>query len=125
MVEAVTPKYLYLSNQIVPRIKLALRVLVGDRSTEVLPALKNIFLEGLQSSGSAQEGIEQFVAAQQVPKSVAFWEFETCKEDNDEKEDDEHGEDEDVDENKNEGKDEEDEDEDDADGNGNDKVENN
>ena len=59
-------KDLHLSKQFLPRIAPALQVLVGDRSTEVLPSLQNILLEGLQSSGSVQEGIVQFVAARQV-----------------------------------------------------------
>ena len=56
-------KDLYISKQFVRRVEPALQVLVGDRSTEVLPAIQNIFLKGLQWSGSVPEGIRQFVAA--------------------------------------------------------------
>ena len=80
-------KDLYLFKQFVLRIAPALQVLVGDRSTEVLHALQNILLEGLQSSGSVQAGIVQFVAARQVtshPITVACW--ERCKEESEEEE---------------------------------------
>jgi hypothetical protein len=69
-------KTLYLSRQVAPRIVPALKELVGDRTTEVLPTLDNIFLEGLQPSGLVQEGIEQFVSARQVtshPITVSAW----------------------------------------------------
>jgi hypothetical protein len=67
---------LYLSKQVTPRIMPAIQELVGDRTIEVLPALQNIFLEGLQSSGPVQEGIKQFVAARQLtshPIAVSAW----------------------------------------------------
>ena len=60
-------KNLYLSEKIALRIGPALQEEhVEGRTTELLPTLENIFLEGLESSGRAQEGIGQFVAAQQV-----------------------------------------------------------
>ena len=68
---------LYLSKQFAPIIAPTLQVLIGGRTTEVLPALQNIFLEGLEPSGPIQEGIEQFVSARQViglPIAVACWE---------------------------------------------------
>jgi len=43
----------------------------------VLPALQNIFLEGLQPSGTVPKGIQQFVATRQVtdhPIVVSDWE---------------------------------------------------
>ena len=70
-------KDLYLSRQFAPRVAPALQEPVGDRTTEVLPALQNIFLEGLQSSGPVQEGIGRFVAARRVtshPIAVTCWE---------------------------------------------------
>jgi hypothetical protein len=76
-------KNLYVSEQFVPRIAPALQELVGDRTTEVLPFLKSIFLEGHQPSGPVQEGIGQFVAARQVtsqPIAVACWEKENDEE---------------------------------------------
>ena len=69
-------KNLYLCEEIAPRIMPALLELVGRRTTEVLPALQNIFLEKLRPSGPVQEGIRQFVAARQVtghPTAVFRW----------------------------------------------------
>ena len=59
-------KNLYLSEKIALRIGPALQEHVEGRTTELLPTLENIFLQGLGPSGLAQEGIVQFVAAQQV-----------------------------------------------------------
>ena len=59
-------KTLYLSEVIAGRIIPALQELVGDRATEVLPTLENIFLEDGQQSGPVQEGIQQFVAVRQA-----------------------------------------------------------
>ena len=67
---------LYLSEGIAIRIIPALKELVGGRTTEVLPTLQNIFVEGLQPSGPVQEGIGQFVAARQIighPIAVTCW----------------------------------------------------
>jgi hypothetical protein len=71
-------KNLYLSKQVAPRIVPALQELVGTRTTEVLPTLQNVFLEGVPSSGPVQEGIGigQFVAARQVtshPIAISSW----------------------------------------------------
>ena len=62
----VAVKNLYISEEFVPRIAPALEELVGVRTTEVLPALENIFLAGLPPSGPLQERIEKFVAARQL-----------------------------------------------------------
>ena len=59
-------KNLYLSEQIASRIVPALQELVGERATELLPALQNIYLEKLLPSGLVQEGVGKFVAARQV-----------------------------------------------------------
>jgi F-box-like len=59
-----------------PRSCPALQELTEGRTMEVLPALQNIFLEGLESSGPVQEGIGKFVAARQVasrPMAVSSW----------------------------------------------------
>jgi hypothetical protein len=72
----VAVKDLYLSEEFVPHIAPALQELVGGRITEVLPALENIFLEELQTSGPLQEGIENFVAARELtnlPVTVSRW----------------------------------------------------
>jgi hypothetical protein len=69
-------KKLYLSEEFAQRIAPALKELVGARTTEVLPALQSIFLQGLRRSGPIQEGIQQFVAARQVtshPITVSPW----------------------------------------------------
>jgi hypothetical protein len=69
-------KNLYLSDVFAPRIVPALQELVGSRVTEVLPALQNIFLEGLQPSGPVQEGIQKFIATREVtsdPIAVSPW----------------------------------------------------
>ena len=74
-------KNLYLAEYVASFVAPALQELVEGRTTEVLPtvlpALQNIFVEKLESSGSVQEGIRRFVAAQQVaghPIAVSRWE---------------------------------------------------
>ena len=68
---------LYLSKEFAPRIGPALQELTGERTTEVLPALQNIFLEGFQQSVPVEEGIAQFISARQPtnhPVSISIWE---------------------------------------------------
>jgi hypothetical protein len=62
----VAVKNLYLSEESVLHIAPALHGLVGGITTEVLPTLENIFLEGFQPSEPLQEGIEKFVSARQL-----------------------------------------------------------
>ena len=67
---------LYLCKNFEHRIAPALEELAGARTTEVLPALDNIFLEGLQPLRPFHEGIERFVAARQLtshPVAVSRW----------------------------------------------------
>jgi hypothetical protein len=69
-------KNLYLQEGFVPQIAPALQELVGGSTTEVLPSLENIFLEGFQPSGPLHEGIEKFVAARRLtshPVAVSGW----------------------------------------------------
>ena len=69
-------KNLYLGEEIALLIGPALQELSEGRTTEVLPALQNIFLKGLEPSGPVQEGIRQFVASRQVtsrPIAVSIW----------------------------------------------------
>ena len=69
-------KNFYLSEEFASRIAPALEELVEGRTTDVLPALQNIFLKGLGSSGSVQESIGQFVAARQAanhPVGIYPW----------------------------------------------------
>ena len=72
----VAVKNLYLPEQFVPRIVSALQELVGERTTEVLPTLGNIYLEGFQQGIPLHKGIEKFVAARQLtsyPVAVSHW----------------------------------------------------
>jgi hypothetical protein len=67
---------LYLSNEFAPGVVLALRELVGDRMTEVLPNLQNIFVEWLKPQDRFQKCIRQFVAARQLsghPIAISGW----------------------------------------------------
>ena len=72
-------KDLYLSEEFGPGIAAALQELVGARITEVLPSLQNIFVKGLEPSGSFQENTGQFVAARQLsdrPVAISFWDLD-------------------------------------------------
>jgi hypothetical protein len=69
-------KNLYLSEQISPRLVLALQERTGGRTTEVLPALQNVLLEEFQPSEPVQEGIAQFISARQLtncPVAISVW----------------------------------------------------
>ena len=69
-------KDLYLTRGSVPLIAPALQGPIEEGGTEVLPALKNLFLEELPLSESVQEAIGQFVAARQLadrPIAVSHW----------------------------------------------------
>jgi len=70
-------KDLYISSEFAPRIVPALQELVGERVTEVLPALQTLYLEEPIPSGPVQEIVGQFVAARQLsnyPVVVSRWE---------------------------------------------------
>jgi len=69
-------KNLYLAKEYVPRILPALQELVGERVTEVLPALESLFLEEPHPSGPVQEVIEDLVTARQLsnhPIAISHW----------------------------------------------------
>jgi hypothetical protein len=70
-------KDLHMSQEFVPRITAALRELVaGESVSEVLPALRSVFLEEPLPLGPVQEAIGQFVAARQLaghPITVSHW----------------------------------------------------
>ena len=71
-------KNLYLSEKFASLIIPALQELTGGRTTEVLPALQNIFLEEHQPLGTVQAGIQQFSATRQAtghPITVSHWEY--------------------------------------------------
>ena len=70
-------KNLYLSKQFAPRIAPALQELSGGRTTEVLPALQNLFLEDFRPSEPVQEGIGELISARQLinrPVVISVWE---------------------------------------------------
>ena len=72
----VAVKNLFLPKKFVPRIASALQELVRERTTEVLPTLGNIYLEGFQPWIPLHKGIEKFVAARQLtsyPVAVSCW----------------------------------------------------
>ena len=62
----ITVKDLILDELVASSVASALQELVGERVTEMLPALQNIFLEGSPPSGLIPEGIAKFVAAREV-----------------------------------------------------------
>ena len=69
-------KNLYLPGALWPRMGPALQELTGGRTTEVLPALENVLLEGFQPSEPVQEGIEEFISARQLinrPVAISAW----------------------------------------------------
>jgi hypothetical protein len=69
-------KDLYVCKELAKCFALALKDLVGERVTDVLPALECLLLEELQPSGVIQETIEPFVAARQLlgnPVAVSCW----------------------------------------------------
>ena len=71
-----TVKNLYLCEKFAPRIGSAFEELVMEETTEVLPTLQNIILEGLQTSGFYDEGIAQFVGMRgysRHPVDVFHW----------------------------------------------------
>jgi F-box-like len=69
-------KNLYLSKQFAPRIAPALQEMTVGGTTEVLPTLENLYLEGFQPSESVEEGIERFISARQLtnrPVAISVW----------------------------------------------------
>ena len=71
-----TVKSVYLSEGVVPRIVPALQELIEQNQTEVLPALKGLYLEEPHPSGPVQESIEKFVTSRQLsghPRAISRW----------------------------------------------------
>ena len=67
---------LYVSKGRVPLIATVLRELAKGRVMEVIPTLRNFFLEEPQASGPTQEAIRSFVVARQLsdhPVAVHDW----------------------------------------------------
>ena len=59
-------KNLFLSERLAQLVAPALQELTGERVTEALPALQNIFLQGPEPSGTVHEAIGQFIAERQL-----------------------------------------------------------
>jgi hypothetical protein len=57
---------LYVSKSFVPLIAPPLQELIGERATEVLPNLRDLFLGGSVVLGSVQKGIRPFADARQI-----------------------------------------------------------
>jgi hypothetical protein len=57
---------LYVSRTLVPFIAPALKELIGESATEVLPNLRDLSLEGSAISGSIQEDIRPFIEARRL-----------------------------------------------------------
>lgn len=69
-------KYLYLGNGIAPHIIRMLRNLVGERATELLPALQRIFVQDCQQFEALRKSMEPFISARQLsghPVAVHRW----------------------------------------------------
>ena len=76
-------KNLCIHRETLPRIAPTLQKLVGDRTTEVLPILPNLFTGSRQPSGLVQEGIEQFAVARRLfghPITVSLWDRDSEQE---------------------------------------------
>jgi hypothetical protein len=68
---------LHVSERLVHRVAAALKELTGEMAMEVLPALRNLWLEGLQPSGPVQDAIKSFATARQRtnhPVAIQSWE---------------------------------------------------
>jgi len=59
-------KDLYLTHEIAQRVCSALQGLSGEPANEVLPALRNLFIQGFWSLGLVQEALVPFVTARQL-----------------------------------------------------------
>ena len=71
-----TVKDLVLDELVVFSVTPSLQELVGEQVTEILPALQNIFLEGIRSPGPVPEGIRKFIAARELsgrPVALHHW----------------------------------------------------
>jgi hypothetical protein len=59
----ITVQNLYLSKHVLPDVVPVLRELIGERTTEVLPELRILFVEEFKKSWDEQESIQSFIAA--------------------------------------------------------------
>ena len=70
---------LHVAKKLGPFIASALQALTGERDTEILPRLFNIFYQGFRPSGLVHEATEPFVTAREqsgFPVAVLRWERE-------------------------------------------------
>jgi len=73
----VAAQSLHVSERLVSLVARALQDLTGQMATEVLPVLRTLFLEGLESSGPVHEAMKPFVTARQLshqPVVIQRWE---------------------------------------------------
>jgi hypothetical protein len=73
----VAAQSLHISSGLVPPVARALPDLTVQMATEVLPALQNLYLEGLEPSGPVHEAIRSFATARQLshqPIVIQRWE---------------------------------------------------
>jgi len=69
-------KDLYLTHGIAQSVCGALQELSGERAIEVLPALRNLFVDGSRSLEHIQEAIRPFIAARRLsshPVTIIHW----------------------------------------------------
>jgi len=66
-------KDLCLSGGLALRVLQAMQELIGKNTTEVLPALQNIFVEGYHLSEAVHAAIGSFIAVRQIPVTVHHW----------------------------------------------------
>jgi len=69
-------KDLYLTGEIARHVCGALRELSRERVTEVLPSLRNVFVDGSRSFEKIEEAMRPFVAARQLsghPVAIDHW----------------------------------------------------
>jgi len=67
---------LYVSAEVWPEVVRVLRDLIGERTTEVLPELRILFVEKFQKSWDEQESIQSFIAARTLSNHPVV--FQQC-----------------------------------------------
>jgi hypothetical protein len=66
-------KDLYLSEGLALRVLQAMQELVKENTSQVLPALQNIFVEGHHLSEGVHAAVRPFIAVRQIPVTVHRW----------------------------------------------------
>jgi hypothetical protein len=72
---------LHVSEGLIPFIALALQQLVGERATEVLPNLRDLFMEGSKTPRTVRRVMQPFLTARRLsgqPVAVRHWEGSTA-----------------------------------------------